>query len=187
MMNYSDELDEFWTIMDEYEKQELVDRKASDECWDKWFPEEGEGTHGISVGGKTLPAVASYMNDSRYDYYENGGGKTGDWIIEQVQGLYDEEFKERAEKVIERYQNALKRRESQTKDQDAVVDIVAELCLKGGYYEKAGVLLANDVAVTRMDKYDLEDITKKYNAVQKILTLKERKTVAETQARWQQG
>ena len=89
MMNYSDELDEFWTIMDEYEKQELVDRKASDECWDKWFPEEGEGTHGIGVGGMTLYAVASYMND--YDYYENGGGKVGDWIIVEaiIEGIVE--------------------------------------------------------------------------------------------------
>ena len=182
MISYPDELDEFWTTMDEDEQQVLVDHFAHEECWDKWFAEYGEGTHGIDAIGMTLHAVASYMND--YDYQS---GKTGDWIIEQVQGLYDEEFKERAEQVIEQYQNANKRLESQTKDQDAIVDIVAELCLKGGYYEKAGVLLANDVAVTRMDKYNLEDITKKYNAVQKILTLKERKTVAETQARWQQG
>ena len=185
MMNYSDELDEFWTIMDEYEKQELVDRKASDECWDKWFPEEGEGTHGIGVGGMTLNAVASYMND--YDYYENGGGKVGDWIIEQVQDLYDEEFKERAEKVIERYENICEHEANREKEKDHVANVVAELSLKGGLYEEAGVLLANRKAPDWHSKNNLKEATVEYNAVQKIFELVSRKTVAETQARWQQG
>ena len=185
MMNYSDELDEFWTIMDEYEKQELVDRKASDECWDKWFPEEGEGTHGIGVGGMTLNAVASYMND--YDYYENGGGKVGDWIIEQVQDLYDEEFKERAEKVIERYENICEHEANREKEKDHVANVVAELSLKGGLYEEAGVLLANRKAPNWHSENNLKEATVEYNAVQKIFELVNRKTVAETQARWQQG
>ena len=173
MISYPDELNEFWTIMDEHEKQDLVDRKASDECWDKWFPEEGEGTHGISVGGMTLPAVASYMNDSRYDYYENGGGKTGDWIIEQIQDLYDKEFKERADKVIERYHNKCELEANREKEKDHVADVVAELSLKGGLYEEAGVLLANHKSPDWHSKNDLKEAIIEYNAVQKILPLKE--------------
>ena len=182
MISYPDELDEFWTTMDEDEQQELVDYFAREEGWDKWFAEYGEGTHGIDAIGMTLHAVASYMND--YDYHS---GKVGDWIIEQVQGLYDEEFKERAEKVMERYENICEHEANREKEKDHVADVVAELSLKGGLYEEAGVLLANRKAPDWHSKNNLKEATVEYNAVQKIFELVSRKTVAETQARWQQG
>ena len=182
MISYPDELDEFWTTMDEDEQQELVDYFAREEGWDKWFAEYGEGTHGIDAIGMTLHAVASYMND--YDYHS---GKVGDWIIEQVQGLYDEEFKERAEKVMERYENICEHEANREKEKDHVANVVAELSLKGGLYEEAGVLLANRKAPDWHSKNNLKEATVEYNAVQKIFELVSRKTVAETQARWQQG
>ena len=63
------QINNYWkNIMNDNERQAVLDTIPANDGWDKWFPEYGEGTHGFDATEDLVQTFSDFMDEGTQGY-----------------------------------------------------------------------------------------------------------------------